>query len=128
MSHLGRPKKSNNHQIVTMIVESEDVNTIDAMADAQGTSRSELVRYFINIGLQVCWGGKKPQSLIILKEDGEDDWTGFDPDLGIGAIRGEGIDPEGALDNFLNEEETFLEQINEADTKAMKGADHADAI
>jgi len=112
---LGRPKKSKNNRIVTTIIESQDIDAVDELADELSLSRSALIREFIRVGLQI-WGSGKPKSLIILKEHKGSRWYSFDPDIGVGHLKGFGDNAEEALDSFLTEEELSLDLTGKEDS------------
>jgi len=113
---LGRPKKANDLRIITVNLEREMIEFIDELSAEKGISRSDFVRGVLAFADSIT-SRELHESIIVLKDLGDEGWVAFDPELGRRACYAVGTDPESALDSFLTEEEIFLDQITKADVE-----------
>lgn len=110
MNNLGRPKKAKNLKVITINIDQDVIDFIDTLAHEHGISRSEFVRGVLTFADSIT-AREIHKSMIILKELGDQQWIGFDPQIGRAACYGQGKGPEETLDNFLDEEFDYIKQL-----------------
>jgi len=110
INDMARPKTAEDLKIMSINVSRDTETLVDNLAREAGISRAELARRMFHVGVQLATDAK---SHIILEEERNGEWIAFDPYLGKYSCYGKGEGPESALDSYLDEEETFLENLND---------------